>query len=293
MVCRVVKTYAVSRCSGSGPASQWLRQAVMLLCALPVCMSGVWAQPSAVPVATPPLALQLCYERIDIPPWRTVDGRGLNLDLLRMAAARSGVTVEFVTLPWKRCLSEMRDGAVHGVFAASFSADRLVFGAYPGGNPPDPALQLYTDGYSLVRRKGEAMTWDGKTLSGLTGPVGVQIGYSVANDLRKLGIAVDESSQTAKELMQKLQLGRVGAAAIGNSDVQTLLGDSATPGAFSGAIEVMPVPLVQKAYFLMLSHQFVQDAPAVATRFWQDIALVRRSPEYQKLVRDAVAGRKP
>jgi polar amino acid transport system substrate-binding protein len=293
MVCREVKPSAVRRYWGSDSASQWLCSGVLLLCALPLWTSSVWAQPGTVPAATPPVTLQLCYERIDIPPWRMVDGRGLNLDLIRMAAARSGVAVQFVTLPWKRCLSEMRDGAVQGVFAASFSADRMAFGAYPGGNSADAAMQLHTDGFSLVRRKGDAASWDGKTLSGLKGPVGVQIGYSVANDLRKLGIAVDESSQTAKELLQKLQLGRVGAAAIGNSDVQTLLGDSAVPGAFSGAIEVMPVPLVQKPYFLMLSHQFVQDAPVVSARLWQDIAVVRRSPEYQKLVRDGLAGRKP
>ncbi len=253
---------------------------------------GAWAQAQGQAVPAP-AALQLCYERLDIHPWRTLDGRGLNLELIRMAAAKAGVAVQFVTLPWKRCLSEMRDGAVQGVFAASFLPDRMPFGAYPGGNTADPSMQLYTDGYTLVRRKGDKVSWDGKAIAGLNGPVGVQIGYSVVNDLRKLGVPVDEGSQSARELLQKLQLGRIGAAALGNSDVQLLLGDGAVPGEFGAAMEALTVPLVQKAYYLMLSHQLVLDAPAVAHKLWQGIAVARRSPEYQKLVRDAVSGRKP
>lgn len=240
-----------------------------------------------------PKTLQLCYERLDIHPWRTVDGRGLNFELIRMAAAKAGVTVQFVTLPWKRCLSEMQEGVMHGVFAASFAPDRLAMGAYPGGNPPDPALQLYSDGYVLVRRKNDAVQWDGKNVTGLTGPVGAQVGYSVANDLRRLGVAVDEGSQTARELLQKLQLGRLGAAALGNSDALNLLGDRARAGEFGANLEVLPQPLMQKAYYLMLSNQLVQQAPDLADRLWRQIGAVRRSPDYQKLQQDVAAGRKP
>lgn len=279
MVSGVLKQSSVRR---------WLRRGVLALCALPVGVTGAWAQAGAAPVV-----LQLCYERIDILPWRTVDGRGLNIELIRMAAGRAGVTVQFVTLPWKRCMSEMQDGTVQGVFAASFVPDRLAFGAYPGGNPADPNLQLYADGYVLVRRKTDPVQWDGKSVSGLKGPVGAQVGYSVVNDLRRLGVPVDEGSQSARELLQKLQLGRVGAAALGNSDAAKLLGTDDKPTELGATLEALPVPLVQKAYFLMLSNHFVQDRPDVANRLWQQIAVARRSTEYQKRVADVGTGRQP
>lgn len=254
--------------------------------------AGALAQVPGQP-GSPQKPLQLCYERLDIQPWRTVDGRGLNLDLIRMAAAKARVSVEFVTLPWKRCMSEMQDGTAHGVFAASFGADRLAFGAYPGGNPPDSDMQMHADGYVLVRRKSDSVQWDGKSISGLTGSVGAQVGYSVVNDLRRLGVAVDEGSQTAPELLQKLQLGRLGAAALGNSDAAKLLGDRAKPGEYGLTMEAFPVPLVQKPYYLMLSKQLVQDSPELANRLWQHIAAARRSPEYQKLLTDANMARQP
>ena len=293
MVSGVHKQSSVRRWWANGPVGQWLRRGVLALCALPVGVSGAWAQTGATPAASAPVVLQLCYERIDILPWRTVDGRGLNIELIRMAAGRAGVTVQFVTLPWKRCMSEMQDGTVQGVFAASFVPDRLAFGAYPGGNPADPNLQLYADGYVLVRRKADQVLWDGKSVSGLKGPVGAQVGYSVVNDLRRLGVPVDEGSQSARELLQKLQLGRVGAAALGNSDAAKLLGTNDKPAEFGATLEALPVPLVQKAYFLMLSNHFVQDRPDVANRLWQQIAVTRRSPEYQKLVADVGTDRQP
>ena len=251
-----------------------------------VCLwtATVAAQPAGGGVPSP---LRLCYERMDIPPWRTLDGKGLNIELIRMAAARAGVSIEFVTLPWKRCLSEMQDGSLQGVFAASFSPDRLSLGAYPGGKVADPALQLYVDGYVLVKRKQDAVQWDGKSISGAQGAVGAQVGYSVANDLRRMGVPVDESSQTALELLQKLQLGRIGAAALGTSDAAKLLADTGKPHALSASLEVLPVPLVQKAYYLMLSNQLVQDHPDVANRLWQNIGVARRSPQYQKLLSEA------
>lgn len=258
------------------------------MCVASVCLwtATAMAQPAG---GNAPSPLRLCYERMDIPPWRTLDGKGLNIELIRMAAARAGVGIEFVTLPWKRCLSEMQDGTLQGVFAASFSPDRLILGAYPGGKTADPSMQLYVDGYVLVKRRQDAVQWDGKSISGMQGAVGAQVGYSVANDLRKMGVPVDESSQTAQELLQKLQLGRIGAAALGTSDAAKLLADTGKGNALAASLDVLPVPLVQKAYYLMLSNQLVQDHPDVANRLWQQIGVARRSPQYQKLVGEAMA----
>ncbi|MBY0465208.1 MAG: hypothetical protein K2W33_09710, partial [Burkholderiales bacterium] len=74
-----------------------MRLIALMLAGLPAL---AWAQAS-VAVVPMPEPVQLCYERLDIQPWRTLDGRGLNIELIRLAAVRAGIPVQFVTLPWK------------------------------------------------------------------------------------------------------------------------------------------------------------------------------------------------
>lgn len=234
--------------------------------------------------------LSLCYERADIRPWRRTDDTGLNFDLLRMAAQRTGVGVEFVNLPWKRCLSYLHENRVDGVFAASFHEERLAIGVYPGGVKPDSNKRLHLDRYVLVRRKGDAVHWDGHRMSGLTGAVGTQLGYSIGKRLKEQGLDVDDASQTAPELLKKLQAGRLGAAALGGSDASILLNPNS---AEAHVFEVLPIPLEEKPYFLMLSHQLVREHSQLADRFWSGIAQARVSPEYRKLELLTHQGKQP
>jgi polar amino acid transport system substrate-binding protein len=54
----------------------------------------------------------------------------------------------------------------------------------------------------------------------------------------------------------------------------------------AGKIEVRGPPLIEKPYYLMLSHQFVATEPALAERIWRTIAQVRNSPAYRKRERE-------
>ena len=97
---------------------------------------GVAGALAAVIAAVPAQAAEvvtLCYERADVRPWRTEDGRGLNFDLLKLAAERAGVTFDFQSMPFKRCLAQLKANAVDGAFAVSFKSDRREIGEYPGG----------------------------------------------------------------------------------------------------------------------------------------------------------------
>jgi polar amino acid transport system substrate-binding protein len=255
-----------------------------LLLALCACTAWLCAAPASAQTA-PAAPLQLCYERADILPWRTMDDTGLNFDLINMAARKAQLAVNFVALPWKRCLAELQAQKMDGVIGASFSEDRKLIGAFPGGDTPQADARLHVDGYRLIRRKGDAVSWDGKRFENLNGPVGAQLGYSVVAQLKGLGVAVDDGSQTATELVQKLLSGRLAAAAVGSSDALVL----SRPGApYAERIEVVAAPLVEKPYFLMLSHDLVKQRPAVAQRLWQAIADSRQSPEYRQLERAAV-----
>jgi polar amino acid transport system substrate-binding protein len=226
-------------------------------------------------------SIPLCFEREEVLPWRTLDGGGLNFELLNEVARRTGVSFDYQSMPWKRCLAQLKANQVSGAFALSFSSERLGLGVYPGGSGADPERRLHVDRYLLVRRKGSRVDWNGKAFRNLHGRVGFQLGYSVGDFLRSQGVLVDEGSQRPDELLQKLLSGRIEAAALGGGDTLRLV-----RGALAGQLEVVPQPLVEKPYFLVLSHAFVAQQPALADRIWKTVAEVRNSPAYRKRERE-------
>lgn len=230
--------------------------------------------------------ITLCFERQEVLPWRTLDNQGLNFELLGEVARRTGVRFEYQSMPWKRCLAQLRDNQVGGAFAVSFNRDRLELGAFPGGQQADPGKRMHVDRYLLVRRKGSRVEWDGKKLRNLDGRVGFQLGYSVGDFLREQGVAVDEGSQQADELVQKLLAGRVAAAALGGGDAVRLM-----RGPLAARIEVLPLPLVEKPYYLVLSQAFVARDPELAARIWDAVEQVRTSPAYRRREQQMMGGR--
>jgi polar amino acid transport system substrate-binding protein len=275
------------------PVLRYLRLGLIAIC--------LGAGPAA--FAAPPAAdrmVSLCFERQEVLPWRTLDGGGLNFELLGDVARRTGVVFDYQSMPWKRCLEQVKANQVDGAFAVSFSRERLEVGAYPGvhgddgradpgradpgrADPgrADPDKRMHVDRYVLVRRKGSRVDWDGKHFANVDGRIGFQLGYSVGDFLRAQNVPVDEGSQQADELVQKLLAGRLVAAALGGGDAVRVM---RTPVAQQ--IEVLPTPLVEKPYYLILSHAFVAQQPELAARIWKAIEEVRTSPAYRRRERE-------
>ena len=245
------------------------------------CCLAAGAQSSAAPPVADTQAVSLCFERQEVLPWRTLDGGGLNFELLGEVARRLGIVFAYQSMPWKRCLAQVKAAQVDGAFAVSFSRERLALGAYPGVRGPDgqadPARRMHVDRYVLVRRKGGKVDWDGKRFANVDGRIGFQLGYSVGDFLRAQNVPVDEGSQQADELVQKMLAGRLVAAALGGGDAVRLMRT-----AYAQEIEVVPVPLIEKPYYLMLSHAFVARHPDLAERIWKTIGEVRTSAFYRR-----------
>ncbi len=237
-------------------------------------------------LASPVLArdtLTLCFERKDVPPWRTIDGAGLNFELLNQVASRLDVDFKYESLPWKRCLAKLETNEVDGAFSVSFSRSRLSIGAFPGGTTPDAGKRLHTATYSLIRRKGSKINWDGKHFSNIDGLVGFQLGYSVGEFLHDQKIRAEELNVRAGELVRQVANGRLAAAAVFDTDVAAVMSGPLAP-----QLEVLPVRLIEKPYFLMMSRKFATAQPMLTQRLWKTIEEVRISPAYQKLEHDNV-----
>lgn len=222
--------------------------------------------------------IRLCQDSEDVYPWTLKSRPGLNDILLKIVETKTGQLFDIVSEPWQRCQEEMRVGSVDGMYAISFLPERLAFGVYPmRGNAPDIGKRLMTDGYSVFRRRGDSsVSWDGKTMTA-RGKIGAQRGYSIVSQLKGLNMDVDSGSYSVETNLRKLILGRIDAAAL-----RTIEGDSVlvTNREFAGAIERLPIPLVEKPYYLMFSKQFVGKHEKLAHDIWDSIEHVRESPEY-------------
>lgn len=222
--------------------------------------------------------VSLCFEQQDVLPWRTEKQGGLNFALLKMVGQRLDIHFDYQAIPWKRCLAELKANAVDGAFAVSYKPDRRELGEYPGGQQIDASKRMHIDSYVVIRKKGSKVEWDGKSFRNLDGAIGFQLGYSVGDVLRAQNLEVDEGSQRADELARKLIAGRVAAAAVGGSDAHGLM-----RGPLAPQLEELPIPIIEKPYFLILSHGMLAARPQLAERIWRAIEEARNSAAYKKL----------
>ena len=150
----------------------------------------------------------------------------------------------------------------------------------------DALRRLHTSRYTLYRRAGSAVSWDGQRFTHVTGRVGSLSGFSIGDLLLAHGLEVDESSRDPLALLQMLVHGRVEAVAL-----QTMRGDfilQANPQ-LAQQVEKLPQLLEEKPYYLMLSNALLARAPDLAERIWAEVRRQRESPAYQARVTDYLA----
>lgn len=229
--------------------------------------------------------VRLVYEVTPNPPRHLgagteIDWRkpGLTLELLRLVGARLDVDFRFQRVPWKRGLFLVEQGLADGLFHTSYLPEREALLAYPRrpDGTVDAARAIFEQSYMIYVRKGSPLRWDGLAFENLEGPVGVIASYSVASDLRRMGVTVSEERSLMINL-RKLLEGRIAAAA----ELQSMT-DPVIAGhpVFAGRIEKLLPPFISKPYFLTFGHDFQRRAPELAERIWDAIAAVNASPAF-------------
>lgn len=197
---------------------------------------------------------------------------GISVEIVKKAAEDLGIEVVFMRQPWKRCLMSLGSGQADAIFNSSFVKERMYYGVYPGRTQvPDPNFRIATISYSLYRLQGSGVSWDGHHLTGVDGPIGAVRGYSIVEDLKRMGIKLEEVGSSRQNLI-KLGIGRVSGAVL-----QTVTGDQLLKSDAFPTIERVDPPLVTKAYYLVMSRSFVRENPEMAAKFWSKIAELRDS----------------
>jgi polar amino acid transport system substrate-binding protein len=235
-----------------------------------------WMAVTALPGHT--AAIQLCSEDEEVFPWTLKDGSGLNTILLKMAADKSGVAFEETRMSWRQCLDAVKTGAKDGAVGASYNAERSKFAAYPTDiSGVDLSRRIMTDDYVLYRLKGSQISWDGRKFTDLNGPVGIQTGYSIGNDIRKLGVEIDDASKNSDELVKRLLKGELRAISMLANEARYLLRQPE----IADKVERVARPLVQKPYYVIFNKIFYDARTKEAEAFWDAIGVSRESSRYK------------
>ncbi len=259
--------------------SWWPWTAGLAACALAggLVYSGYAAGRVAAPA--PAAALRLCHPDQGDHPWTLPDRTGLNNRLISQAAAQVGLRVQYLPMPWARCLFKLSGGEVDGAFNASFTSERVGMAVFPlKDGQPDPARRLMRSGYTLYQRRGEPRAWNGQTLR-VAGPVGIPNGYTaMAQFLGEQGVHADQSLKYGRELLEALAAGEFAAVALKSGEGAHLLRQHPELGRQLNAIRP---ELSQRDFFLIFSHGFMRRRSADGERLWQAIAQGRESPAYR------------
>ena len=236
------------------------------------------------PISLFSIELMISYENKEQPPFymgntdEVLEKPGVAVEMVKMLEdAIPGLKITLKRTPWKRCISELSDNKVDGIFNASFKESRLVVGRYPTiDNTPygkvDSTRRITTISYSMYRLKGSGINWNGKFFTNLEDVIGAPFGYSIVEDLRKKGVAVEEAPSSRMNL-DKLLSNRVQAVVLQDVTADDIIRRHSK---YSNVEKVNP-PVATKHYYLMLSHKFVKENPELAIKIWDKLGETRET----------------
>jgi len=205
---------------------------------------------------------------------------GIAIEFVRILGQKLGMKVVVKRMPWKRCLDiEVKQGKADGVIPISYKKEREEIGAYPmKKGHPDTGQMFSMQSYVFYKLRGSKIEWDGTNLHNFNGVVGAPPGYSIIDNIKKMGVTLEEGFALSN--MHKLASGRIQLAASLEQEGDRVL--STFPD-LNHKIEKVTPPIIIKPYYLMLSHQFVRNNPILAQKIWVTIRELHVK-EYKKLI---------
>ena len=193
---------------------------------------------------------------------------GILIELINMAGAEAGITLDYFRMPWKRCLLQMKHNDMDAVIGAAYlpeRADYLVFPTLADGRLDD-SRALFNLEYFLYSRTDSRISWNGDTLTGFSGEVAAVHSYAVRKIiLRELGLATNHSSNVLTGL-RLVNAGRLDLYAGAASYTDPIIAEHALP-----VRKLKPAFNRAKAH-LVFSHDFERQNPETVNLLWHSIA---------------------
>lgn len=194
-------------------------------------------------------------------------------DLLILTAKELDLQLDFVSLPWKRCIQELKQGRSDALFAAIWSEEREVWGVFPKkGETIDSKLALWFADYSVYSRIHSDLKWDGIEFSGLDNGVGAPFGYIAYQKLERLK-ALPTRNIGANEAFPLVAKGRLDGYVI-----ERTIGDRYLQEHKLGGEVVRLTPsFMQVHWYVPVSHLWYKRNRELTQEFWNTLASIRES----------------
>lgn len=220
--------------------------------------------------------IKLCYQDLNVYPWQLGNGDevatppGLALDIISEAAREIGIKIKYYRVPNKRIFHELKTGNADGAFVFSFKKDRAKIAEYPMKDGKlDGTRRIASISYYFYANKTKKVNWDGRILSESNGqPVGVNRGYSIIEELKKMELPYEETKGNIN-ILKKLQSNRISAYAGQDITIDHLL----TKHQFENIVKLEP-PIKSKDYFLIFSRNFYKEHKNIAEKLWTKMSQI-------------------
>jgi len=228
------------------------------------------------PALAEPTTVRLAYADIEVFPNQLGGSTdvpadpGIAVEILQRGFAEAGIGLQLIRLPNRRVLESVKTGEIDGAFLFSYSPERNRFAAYPQKDGAiDASRRLARLTYVLYKRADDRIGFDGRDFSNLQTAIAANSGFSVADDLKRLGVPVVEV-ETTPLAFGMLQAGRVDGYAVMDST-----GDPYLRGAGITSIVKLPAPISIKDYYLIFGRTFQAADPALTERIWDQLTATR------------------
>jgi len=243
-------------------------------------LAALFSVPAHAVFAKTPSVTLVCEDRENYPfvlgegPGLQKENPGLSVELLRLAADRLKVSVNFVRLPWNRCKNELRYGKADGLFSTGYTPEDRSIGVFPmRAGLPDDNRRMAMVPFSIYALKDSGLTWDGGYFNRKSLRVSVPMGYCVVSELRRMGLSVEESPGVSN-CFKKLVYRRVEAVVAPQTTGDHLIESGRAD--FSEVVR-LEKPLSVQPFYLIFSHQFYSRNRDLAELIWDTVAELRDS----------------
>ncbi|MBA4368497.1 MAG: hypothetical protein C0403_12770 [Desulfobacterium sp.] len=202
--------------------------------------------------------------------------KGMHIDIAVKALSRLGYQPVFTPLPWKRCLQSIEDGRYNAVVSASYKPDRAQYIHYPpdAGSVKESEWRVMQVEYIVLVSSQNPYEFDGNPTT-LPQPIMTPLGYSVADDLKAMGVAVT----TAPSIIQIVQaLVRTGKGSIVTPpmNAKALMNDPKV----NNNVRINKLPFTSKSYFMGFSKKNPSVNLTEMQKIWDEIAVIRKDETY-------------
>lgn len=230
------------------------------------------------------LSVTVCYPLISHPPYFLGQGikippkgqRGSIVNAIDEAASQNDINVNWIRLPWKRCLVQLFAGEIDSVATSVYRPQwepNVVFPSKSDGNL-DENRSVGQANYHYYQHKQYSMDRvNTDILSRHPLRIGSPRGYAVTDLLKNNGMKIIENLDPIKGF-QRVFNGQLDRYVFGEEMVKPILDDMGEAGA--SIMRVDPPILTTHVYIPLHAYTYAQDAKRFE-KFWTDLASIRKN----------------